>query len=243
MAGIIGNDKCVCSPIIFLVGNYKPRTMVTQLNLTPITKKSKKQTALVRNWLQWLFSVDVDCFHHILGLATATSYHEKIGPYLPLEYTYLRRANMHTLMKHMTPPPLFYSVVRKALKSHFGWRAWTCKDDMSDLEMSKLYLRWQTRRYSQLLESRFIWRIGNGENKDGDRQPYNLFGIKYAWSWRKGDLQHTATANGIVLRRSWTKAHMWRELLRSGPRAEPRFDTYLAHFWKEGKLVSETRKC
>jgi hypothetical protein len=221
--------------------------MVAQLELAPVTKKQKKQTAdcaLVRNWLEWLFSADVDCFHRIWGLATATSYHEKIGPYLPLEHTYLRRANMHALMKHMTPPPLFYSVVRKALKSYFGWRAWTCKDDLSDLEMSKLYLRWQTRRYPQLLEPRFIGRVGNGVLYDCDRHRF-LYGIEI-WSCpyvRKWQIEAIASDNNITVRRSWTKARMWRELLRAGPRAEPRFDSYLVHSWKDGRLVTGTRRC
>ena len=168
--------------------------MVTQFKIAPVAKKQKINRSLDRNWLEWLHNTDIDCFHRILGLATATSYHEKIGPYIPLEYTYLRRANMHTIMKIMTPPPLFYSVVRKALKSYFGWRAWTCKDDLSDLEMSKLYLRWQTRRYPQLLEPQFTRRIGNGVLHDYDHRPYNLFGIRYAFWARKSDLQHTRMA-------------------------------------------------
>ena len=105
-------------------------------------------------------------------------------------------------------------------------------------EVSVWYLRWLSRRHAQLKP----W--GTARNRFPTKQVYGLSGC-FCSSCRptKDSLMWIAQCNNIRLAKSWTKARMWKELLRAGATAEPRFQTYLTHQVTDGRVETYAKHC
>jgi hypothetical protein len=109
------------------------------------------------------------------------------------------------------------------------------------VEVSAWFVRWLTRRHARVQPAPCCmeWRI------PGMTRSYcclDLYGVNVDYLYYKDELVLAARENRIRVAKSWSKRRIWQELLRAGPRVEPRFQSYLVHTVDHnGRVVSERR--
>jgi hypothetical protein len=131
----------------------------------------------------------------------------------------------------------FLALFLRRIRVEFVLHVW----DQDDVDISRFYVRFVARRddyiapnllsINVLLMSKHCAKIG-GLALRANRT------FEMGKTYSRVRLADATADNGVSAAARWTKARLWRELLRASPATTPRFKTYLAHHVVKGPCGS-----
>jgi hypothetical protein len=167
------------------------------------------------NRLAWLRAMDTNAFEVLM-----TSYVSPISVF-------------RVVLRDVKHPALFLRRIREHLA--YMW------DRQDVVEISRFYVRFVARRddyiapsllsINELLMPKHCAKIG-GLALRANRT------FEMGKTYSRVRLADATADNGVSAAARWTKARLWRELLRASPATTPRFKTYLAHHVVKGPCGS-----